>query len=359
MKKIAVINILLIAMSIVALASCDPVKKSATGARGGASSGTSLAVAVPDRGQFLTQVLDIRNRMNGYRLIIAPKEPNCPGGTQIDQIGDYADGQTVSASVQPNCDYYLVFALGYKDGQTAYNWRSNYFKNDAPRFVMKEEPAGKSIYAVSNLAVNLQPDGAGIGLKTLAPITTSPVLPNTGIPGGPIVQNPVIGGISPAPVAPLSPIPNPAALVKLPSDKEFSLKNSSGTSIKLSDKFKGKYLLIDFSASTCGPCISMAEQLTNDQDFQKKVDGSVCSVVWLVDSASAWQSAVGVDANSFVGKNSFAVDGGYYKAFEAFDSSGGGMATPTTFLIDPTGKVVDTMVGGEPAKFEQLCKAGS
>ncbi len=213
-----------------------------------------------------------------------------------------------------------------------------YYKNSVALRIKKEDIAGKASYKVP-LSLQIQEDGKKIGLGATA---------NN---GG--------GGVQPAdptqPVPPTPPTP-PTPSTQIPADRDFEMVDASGKTEKLSAAFKGKYMLLDFSSSTCGYCIQRAAEMEQDKELQKLLDGTKCSHATVVpaDDLASWHQVAG-GANSFVGKHSYqATSSRIGKIVEAFGVQFAG--TPTFILVDDAGKAVADSNGIPENEIRQYCK---
>ncbi|MGN0021462.1 MAG: TlpA family protein disulfide reductase [Sphingobacterium hotanense] len=119
---------------------------------------------------------------------------------------------------------------------------------------------------------------------------------------------------------------------------DFTIKGADQKAIKLSD-FKGKYVLLDFWASWCGPC---RREMPHVKAAYEQFKGNNFQVfaVSIDSDAAAWKKALEEDSMPFVhaldvkGKQSV---GDLYMV----------RAIPTNFLIDSTGKIIAKNLRGE------------
>lgn len=312
------------------------------GGPGGAESGsdlTSITVGLPDRAPLRAQVSDIETRMNGFHLVIQPVDPNCADATRVNQIADWTVSAILTASLRQGCDYTLSLGLGNKDATSTNALKATYFRNTNLHTISQADIAGKTSVTL-DVRVQLQPDGQAIGLRpgqsiTLPPINTLPnTLPNTGPNTGPNIGT-----------------PNPGP--SFPSSKDLNLTSTTGQTKMLSTLVTSDYVLIDFSASTCGPCISAARAINNSASDQKLLDGTKCTGVTLVVNSElrAWTSAVG----GFMASHSYGISNLSADSTKLLGSRV--TATPTFVLMDRQGTIVERSEGGLPRKFRQLCGA--
>jgi peroxiredoxin len=132
---------------------------------------------------------------------------------------------------------------------------------------------------------------------------------------------------------------------------EFAQADAAGKQVKLSD-FRGKYVLVDFGASWCGPC--RAENPNVVAMYSKyHSQGFEVLGVSLDSKKEPWLKAIETDGLAWTQlsdlqgwKNAVAVQYGI-------------AAVPQNFLVDPQGKVVAKNLRGEElqAKLAQLFAA--
>jgi peroxiredoxin len=120
---------------------------------------------------------------------------------------------------------------------------------------------------------------------------------------------------------------------------EISLNNPEGKAVNLSS-LRGKYVLIDFWASWCGPC---RQENPNVVRMYNKFKGKNFEIfgVSLDKSKEKWIEAIQKDELSWV----------HVSDLQYWQSAGaqayGVQSIPATFLIDPTGKVIAKNLRGQ------------
>ncbi len=113
---------------------------------------------------------------------------------------------------------------------------------------------------------------------------------------------------------------------------EFSAKSPEGKEIKLAD-FKGKYVLLDFWASWCGPCRQENPNIVKIfHDFKSK--NFTVFGFSLDDDQTKWLNAIKADN----------LDWQHVSELKQWDAETARLyninAIPASFLIDPNGKII-------------------
>lgn len=130
---------------------------------------------------------------------------------------------------------------------------------------------------------------------------------------------------------------------------DFKAEDQKGDKITLSS-LTDKYILLDFSAAYCGPCIQSAKEL---RQINRAYGDSLRIVTFSTDvKRDLWQYAMERDSVTWVslwdGKGRFG------ETYIKYGING----VPTFFLISPKGKVLDKLDGyGDGALLELLKKS--
>jgi peroxiredoxin len=133
---------------------------------------------------------------------------------------------------------------------------------------------------------------------------------------------------------------------------EFTVTGPKGETIKLSD-FKGKIVIVDVSATWCGPC--QAAMPNNDRIFRKYSDqGVVLLGITASDTRAAYDGWIARNADKY--KFTMAFDPAGKDGWEKSVFNQGYHVTgfPTMFVIGRDGKISETVSGGGPGEDYRL-----
>lgn len=130
---------------------------------------------------------------------------------------------------------------------------------------------------------------------------------------------------------------------------DFTEKDEKGNKVNLAAYSKGKYVLIDFWASWCGPCRKMIPNLIKTYQKLKGKQFEVLSIS-LDDRNDAWLKAL--EFIKMPWKQLWASKGWNSDLIVYYGIQG----IPATFLVDPNGKIVAKDLRGERlnAKLEEI-----
>ncbi|PSL48089.1 peroxiredoxin [Chitinophaga niastensis] len=113
---------------------------------------------------------------------------------------------------------------------------------------------------------------------------------------------------------------------------EFTQNDVNGKPVKLSD-FKGKYVLLDFWASWCGPCRGENPSVVKAYNKFKNKNFTILSVS-LDESESAWKAAIKEDGLTWAQVSS--LKGWKNEVSKEYGVEG----IPTNFLLSPEGTIL-------------------
>lgn len=136
---------------------------------------------------------------------------------------------------------------------------------------------------------------------------------------------------------------------------DFSFKNENGDDVYLSDLADGKVLFLNFWGTWCGPCRKEIPAIIELQNNYRD-KGLVVVGVALERQGSPEQQSKQV--SSFATKSKINYPNFIETSKREYGALFGGIrAVPTTFIVDKSGSVVETIQGGMSyANFEKLVK---
>jgi peroxiredoxin len=120
---------------------------------------------------------------------------------------------------------------------------------------------------------------------------------------------------------------------------DFSQNDTAGSAVHFSD-FKGKYVLVDFWASWCGPCRAENPNVLNAYNEYKDKNFTVIGIS-LDDKSDNWKKAIRDDNMPWTQLSDLKGWGNEVSAYYGI------VGIPSNLLIDPSGKIVAKDLRGE------------
>jgi thiol-disulfide isomerase/thioredoxin len=124
---------------------------------------------------------------------------------------------------------------------------------------------------------------------------------------------------------------------------EIQFVDTNGEPHKLSE-FKGKVVLVNFWATTCGPCV---KEMPGLSELQRRLKDRGFVLVYLSSESPD------VLARFFRGRSLDGVNGRLISELPAPAFYGSGNAVPISFIISRTGLVKDTRLGALPTEWTE------
>lgn len=130
---------------------------------------------------------------------------------------------------------------------------------------------------------------------------------------------------------------------------DFTAITQKGDTVKVSDYLNNnRYLLLDFNATYCGPCIQSVDEL---KDIYKKYSDKINIVGFNVDiNKNIWEKGLKRDKKPWI--SLWDGKGNTSNTYLKYGISG----VPTFFIINPEGKIIKKQIGYSKGNLIELLK---
>lgn len=129
---------------------------------------------------------------------------------------------------------------------------------------------------------------------------------------------------------------------------DFEAKDTTEKTYKISE-FSGKYILLDFTETYCGPCIESVEEL---KMVSKKYSDSLTIISFSADKSDLiWKTGLNRDKINWLSLSDG--EGTYGNTLLKYNV----YSFPTFFLINKSGKIIDIHSGFGKGQVEDMLKA--
>jgi thioredoxin-related protein len=307
---------------------CIPKFKSGaeTDRLGHSSKVSSISVKMPNTDTLRSA--DGRFKVNGLQIVIAPVDRNCPGAVSIDRTFAISGMKSLQEKVTKGCDYDVHASLGMLNGNSNVLAKV-FYAMEVPERVTAAMTKNDRISV--NLKLSITNEGQQAGFPT--------------------------SGISSAPDQ-SGDTPDLQNLPELSRKLQVDLVGVNGRR-SLSQVFNKEYLIVDFSQAGCAYCLTLAQRLEHDREFQNMIQNSNrCTFMTIVPAGGldSWIDAL----SSIGGQDSLEASSSYeYAGSHSGFAALFGLAapsTPTIIVADRQGTLHFNQVVGDVPDFSSFCK---